>query len=117
MRRAYHLSNCTTCQRILSGLPARETFEEIDIKQSNISERDLDIAAQYAGSYEGVFSKRAMKYRSQGWHEKDLTEQDFKRLILEEYTFLKRPVCFVDDQVFIGNSKKVVESLYQYLND
>ena len=39
-----------------------------------------------------------------------VTEKDFKHYILEHYTFLKRPVICVDDQIFIGNSKKVVEA-------
>jgi len=28
-------------------------------------------------------------------------------LILEEYSFLKRPVIFIDDEIFVGNAKKV----------
>ena len=115
MRKVYHLSSCTTCQRILKGLPQRDTFTEIDIKVNSIAAKDLDIAAKASGSYEAVFSKRAMKYRGQGLHEQQLSEDDFRRLILEEYTFLKRPVFFVDDHIFVGNSKKVVAALYEYL--
>lgn len=51
-----------------------------------------------------------MKYRSLGLNEKELTEEEYKNLILEEYTFLKRPVIVVDDAVFVGNSKKTVEA-------
>ena len=115
MRKVYHLSSCSTCQRILKDLPQRDSFTEIDIKVDNISLEDLTIAAEASGSFESVFSKRAMKYRAQGLHEQDLTEEDYKELILKEYTFLKRPVFFVDDQVFVGNSKKVVAALYDYL--
>ena len=63
---------------------------------------------QMAGSYEDLFSKRARLYREKGLHEKQLSETDYKNLILEHYTFLKRPVILVDDKIFIGNSKKVV---------
>ena len=61
-----------------------------------------------AGSYEALFSRRAMKYRAWGLNEKQLSEADYQKYILEEYTFLKRPVILVDDQIFIGNSAKVV---------
>jgi hypothetical protein len=27
---------------------------------------------------------------------------------LEEYTFLKRPVIFIDKKVFVGNTKSVI---------
>ena len=40
----------------------------------------------------------------------DLTEKDIKHYILEHYTFLSRPVIIIDDQIFIGNSKKTVDA-------
>jgi len=63
-----------------------------------------------AGSYEALFSRVAMKYRSMGLNEMELTEKDYRKYILEEYTFLKRPVVVNEDKIFIGNSKKVVEA-------
>ena len=62
------------------------------------------------GSYEALFSRRSMKFRPMGLHEKQLTEKDYRKLILEEYTFLKRPVIVIDDKVFVGNAKAVVEA-------
>ena len=35
---------------------------------------------------------------------------DYKKYILEYYTFLKRPVILLNNQIFIGNSKKTVEA-------
>ena len=93
-----------------------DSFEQIDIKTSNISKKDLERAAKSAGSFEAVFSKRAMKYRSLGLNNKQLTEEDYKSLILEEYTFLKRPVFFVDDKVFVGNTKSTIQALQDALN-
>ncbi len=61
-----------------------------------------------AGSYEALFSRIAMKYRLWGLNEKKLTENDYRELILKEYTFLKRPVIIVEDKIFIGNSAKNV---------
>jgi arsenate reductase len=64
-----------------------------------------------AGSYEALFSRRAIKYRALGLHERELNESDYRRLILEDYTFLKRPVAIIGNQIFVGNSPKVVEEL------
>ena len=64
-----------------------------------------------AGSYKMLFSRRAVKYRSLGLHEMDLLEEDYQHYILEEYTFLKRPVIIIESEIFIGNSKKIVEQV------
>ena len=93
------------------------SFELIDIKKEGISEKDLDAAAEYVGSYESLFSKRAMKYRQLGLHEMDLTEADFKNYILQEYTFLKRPMFIIDNRFFVGSSKKVVTEVQNLLGD
>ena len=63
------------------------------------------------GGYEAIFSKRAMKYKSMGLRELDLTEKDYRKYMLEEYTFLKRPFVINGEDVYVGNSKKVVEKL------
>ncbi|HAT68946.1 MAG TPA: hypothetical protein DCS22_00475, partial [Flavobacteriaceae bacterium] len=47
--------------------------------------------------------------------DEDLIEDDFRDLILEHYTFLKRPVIINNDQIFIGNSKKVIEAAKESL--
>jgi len=116
--RIYHLSSCNTCQRIIKEIAEKtdiSQFELIDIKQNNIPESDVDFIAEQEGSYEKVFSKRAMKYRSMGLNEMSLSEADFKKHILEEYTFLKRPVVFFENKAYVGNTKKVVASLIENL--
>ncbi len=110
MKKIYHLSTCDTCQRIIKELQLPEGFELQDIKTEAMTEAQVEQMKNLAGSYEALFSKRARLFRQQGWHEKQLSEADFKKLILEHYTFLKRPVIFVDGQIFVGNSKKVVEA-------
>lgn len=110
MTKLFHLSTCSTCQRIIKILDLPENTVFQDIKQIAVQESDLETMKKSAGSYEALFSKRAMKYRGLGLHEQVLSESDFKRLILEEYTFLKRPVLFHNGEVYIGNSKKVVEA-------
>jgi len=110
MKKIYHLSTCDTCQRIIKELKPLNGFELQDIKTEAITEGQVDEMKNLAGSYEALFSRRARLFRQQGLHEKQLSEADFKKLILEHYTFLKRPVVFVDNHVFVGNSKKVVEA-------
>lgn len=106
----YHLSTCSTCQRIIKELGIGSNFEQQDIKADNINESDLDAIAAQVGSYEAIFSKRAMKYKSMGLKEKNLTEMDYKQLMLNEYTFLKRPFILIDGEAFIGNAKKTIEA-------
>lgn len=106
----YYLSSCSTCQRIMKELGIDDKFEQQDIKIENISESDLEVFAKQAGSYEALFSKRAMKFKSMGLKDKNLSEDDYKQLMLEEYTFLKRPFILIDGEAFVGNSKKIVEA-------
>ncbi len=70
-----------------------------------------------AGSYEALFSCRSLQYAARGLKDKTLTEKDYRNLILEEYTFLKRPVVILNGEIFIGNSKEVVEAMKQKFKD
>jgi len=109
MRKIYHLSTCNTCQRIINDLDLHhQNFEFQNIKEKHISAAELDVIAKREGSYEALFNRRAMKYRSLGLNEMELTEADYRKHILAEYTFLKRPLIVISDQQFVGNSKKVV---------
>ena len=109
MRKIYHLATCSTCKRILQSLPALETCILQDIKTESITPAQLDGMHRLSGSYESLFSRKAMKFRAMGLHEKVLTEADYRNLILQEYTFLKRPVMLIDGNIFIGNQQKIVE--------
>lgn len=116
MKKIYHLANCSTCQRIIKEwLPTSDTIFH-EIKTQAIGAENLDHMAKLAGSFEALFSRKALKYRALGLHEKQLTEQDYRNLILEEYTFLKRPVAVIDDKIFIGNTKAVVAAAKPYLH-
>lgn len=108
MKKIYHLGNCDTCQRIIKELQPLDGFELQNIKTEAITAPQLEEMQQLAASYEALFSKRARLYREKGLHEKTLAETDYKNLILEHYTFLKRPVILVGKNIFIGNSKKVI---------
>jgi arsenate reductase-like glutaredoxin family protein len=117
MKKIYHLANCGTCQNIINELsPLPKGTELHDIKTSAISEEQLSEMHALAGSYEALFSRRALKYRELGLNEKKLTEKDYKKYILMEYTFLKRPVMIFNDQIFIGNAPKMVAAAKSFLN-
>lgn len=106
----YHLSTCNTCQKIIKTLNDGQGCELINIKTDNVDAATLDYAAAQLGSYEALFSRKAMKYRQLGLNEKQLTEEDYRKYILEEYTFLKRPLMIIKNQVFAGNAKATVEA-------
>lgn len=109
MKKAFTLPTCKTCQRIFDDLqPAQHGCDVVDIKAEGISAEDLDAMKAHAGSYEALFSRRAMKFRSMGLADKVLSEQDYRKLILEEYTFLKRPVFLTAEGVTAGSAKAEV---------
>ncbi|MBC6997757.1 ArsC/Spx/MgsR family protein [Cytophaga sp. FL35] len=110
MKKIYHLSTCDTCKRILKELEPLNGVDLQDIKVENITQEQLEKMEELAGSYEALFSKRAKLYRQEGLHEKTLSEADYKEWILKHYTFLKRPVVIIGNEIFIGNSKKTVEA-------
>ena len=115
MRKIYHLSSCSTCQRIIKELGGLEGFEMQNIKEEKIKAKQIDEMKKMAGSFEALFSRRSMKYRPMGLHEKEISEKEYRKLILEEYTFLKRPVIIIDDEIFVGNAKKVVAAAKEKL--
>lgn len=82
-----------------------------DIKFEKITPAQLNEMKQMIGSYEALFSRRALKYKELGLKDKKLTETDYRNYILQEYTFLKRPVIIVGDQIFAGSEKKTIEGL------
>ena len=112
MKKIYCLSTCSTCNRILQEIGAgKKGFTLQDIKTEKITPSQLEELKEKAGSYEALFSRRALKYKELGLKDKQLTEKDYRNLILEEYTFLKRPVVLVGGKVFVGSEKKTVEAL------
>ncbi len=116
MKKIYYLSTCDTCKRILKELQPLDGFQLQDIKAEAITNTQLDEMKNLSGSFESLFSKRARLYKERGLGKQQLTEDDFRKLILEHYTFLKRPVILFNDKIFIGNSKKVIEAAKETLH-
>jgi arsenate reductase (glutaredoxin) len=114
MKKIYYLGTCDTCARIIKelGLKNKE-FEFQDIKTEKITAKQLEEMKEMAGSYEALFSRVALKYKT--LDPKPTKEAEYKKLILEEYTFLKRPVIINGKNIFIGNSPKNVAAAKESL--
>ncbi|GAA4110675.1 arsenate reductase [Aquimarina addita] len=110
MKKIYHLSTCDTCKRILKELNPPADYTLQDIKKNPVTQDELQEMYDRSQSYEALFSKRAQLYKKRGLKTQKLTEEDYKNLLLEHYTFLKRPVILINDQIFIGNAQKTVEA-------
>lgn len=115
MKKVYFLQTCDTCRRILNEVNL-DGFEKQEIKINPITVAQLEEMRAMTDSYESLFNKRAKLYKEMDLKNQNVTEADYRQYILNEYTFLKRPVFIVENQIFIGNSKKVVESLKSLIN-
>lgn len=111
MQTIFHLSTCDTCKRILNNLEIPSSFKLQDIKKEPVTEAQLKAMFQHTNSYEALFNKRAQLYRKRELNQQDLSESDYKDLLLEHYTFLKRPVIIDEDKIFVGNAKNNVAEL------
>ena len=114
MKKCYYLKTCDTCKRILKEIND-DSIELQNIKEDDITSEQLDEMKALSGSYESLFSRRSMKYKEWNLKEKTLTEDDYRGYILEHYSFLKRPVFIIDSEIFIGNTKKEIERLKEFL--
>lgn len=83
-------------------------FDLQDIKNEKITASQLAEMKKMAGSFEALFSRVALKYKALGLDKKQLTEEDYKNYILQEYTFLKRPAIITGNKIFVGNSKSTI---------
>ena len=113
--KVYLLSTCTTCKRILKEVSNFGEFEVIDVKKIKLSGREIDDLAEKAGGYEAIFNKQSLKYRTLGLKNKSLSERDYRQYLTEEYTFLKRPVFVIDNNIYVGNGKSNIKMLTDYL--
>ena len=115
MKKIYYLSTCSTCRRIIKEVEPDEEFVLQDLKVEPITPEQLSFVHQLAGNYQDIFNKQARKYRELSLHTQDLTEDRMRELILQEYTFLKRPVFIIHDRIFVGNNRKVINELSTFM--
>jgi len=109
MKKVYCVATCDTCQRIIEESKLiKKGYVSQNIKMDKITPEQLDEMKAMIGSYEALFSRRSLKYKAMGLKNKTLTEKDYRNLILQEYTFLKRPVVISGKKIFSGSEKKTV---------
>lgn len=109
----YWLPYCTTCQKAVvyleeKGIPIRGYR---NLKEAPLTQDEVRALAAKVGGVEKLFSKRAMKYRQMGLHERDVSEAEMVKLMAEEYTFVTRPVIARGDRATAGFSAKRVDEL------
>jgi arsenate reductase len=109
----YWLPYCTTCQKAVAyleekGVPIRSYR---NLKEEPLSEDEVRSLAGKVGGVEKLFSKRAMKFRKMGLHEREVSEDEMVKLMAEEYTFVTRPVIVRGDRATAGFAAKRVDEL------
>jgi arsenate reductase (glutaredoxin) len=114
MDKIYYLASCDTCRKIIKSLPENNLVFQ-DIRQDPITPGQLEEMHALSGSYEALFSRKAQLYKSKGLKDQKLTEADFKKYLLEHYTFLSRPVFIIGGKIYIGNSQKNVNDVIAVL--
>jgi len=114
-RKVYFLSTCDTCKRIMKEVGVDDSFEQQDIKFNPVTEEQVEWFYKHTGSYEELLSKRARKLKDALSGNPVSEDADYKKLLLMDYTFLKRPVFEIDGQLFVGNAKKTVEAIKEAL--
>ena len=115
MKKIFHLESCKTCQKILAELQPLDNVEIREIKSKGVTPAELEEMRKLTDSYESLFSKRAQLYKEMDLKNANLSEADYKHYILDHYTFLSRPVIIINNQIFIGNSKKIVEAAHRFI--
>ncbi|MGB2127920.1 MAG: arsenate reductase family protein [Flavicella sp.] len=114
MKKIFHLKTCDTCKRILKEIPT-DKLEIQELKENPINDSQLETLYSLSNSYEALFNKRAKLYKERCLKDVSLQEEDYKKLLLEHYTFLKRPLAVLEERIFIGNGKKNIEALKEAL--
>jgi arsenate reductase len=119
MKKIYTIGHCTTSLAMFeeTGLDKLigEKFTLQNIKFEKITLAQLDEMKKMVGTYEALFSRRALKYKELKLKDKKLTEKDYRQYILDEYTFLKRPVIIINNKIFVGSEKKTIAALKEEL--
>ena len=117
MKLFYYLSTCQTCKLIIKDLDLDDSIQKIDIKKNPINKDQLNYLYKIEGRYENLINKRAQLFKTLDLRNKVLGENDYKKLLLKHYTFLKRPVLAYDNYLFIGNSSKVTIEMKKFLSE
>jgi len=117
MKVFYYLKTCDTCKKIIKDLNLSSEIELVDIRANPLNKEQLQTISSFSESFEKIFNKRAQLYKQRNLNTKILSESDYETLILEHYTFLKRPILLYNNQLFVGNSKNTIDKIKKFLNE
>lgn len=106
----YQFDNCKGCQKVSEELDLADKAQFRDIKNEPVSSEELDRLQSKVGSYESLLSKKSVKFKMEGLHKQELTEDQYRELLLQEYTYFKRPILEIEDQVFLGSEDETIEA-------
>jgi arsenate reductase len=112
--KVFYLSTCNTCKLIMKGWDLKDLILQ-DLKVEGISPSELDFLRTRVSLYEDLLNKRARLLREYTLSEDDNREDQIRDLILSHYSFLKRPILVLQNQIFVGNSEKIVQSAKEAL--
>lgn len=115
MKKVFYLNTCDTCRKILAQFSLKD-WELREIKKEPITKEELEDMFKITNSYEELFSKKSTQIKLRELDLKSLGEEDFKELLLDHYTFLRRPVFLTEKEIFIGNDKKNISELKNFFN-
>jgi arsenate reductase-like glutaredoxin family protein len=92
-----------------------ESIALVDIKKDMYTHEDIQAMFALTGAYEHLFSKRSQNFVAKNLKETIQSDADYGKLLLQDYTFLKRPILIFDRRIFIGNDSKNAALVQQFL--
>jgi len=102
----YYIVSCDCCRKIIKTLPEKAILLFHDIQISPLKETEIDQLATMAGSYEALFNKKAVQYRTLNLKDANLSEADYKHYLNRYYSFLKHPIIVINNKIHTKNSPK-----------
>lgn len=110
----YQLTHCSTCQRTAAELASRGArFESRDIRKHPLSRTEVSNLARLAGGADKLFSRRALAYRRRNLHERSLAPEEMIDLMVEDDTFIRRPVILQGERVLPGCTARQLDGFLQ----
>lgn len=111
----YWLPHCTTCQKAAKYLESKghSIAEFRDVKSGPLRREEIEQLAELVGGVEDLFSRRAIKYRSMKLSERELTSEEIIGLMVDEYTFIKRPVLVSNGRAIAGFTPKSYDKFFE----
>lgn len=109
------LPHCTTCQKAVQYLEKKgyAVAEFRDVKSDPLDRKEVERLSELVGGADELFSRRARKYREMNLSERELSSDEMIQLMVEEYTFIKRPVLVSDGRAVAGFTSKSYDSFLE----